>query len=171
MQWTLINYQEYYCKLQPTQTHATGTCELGPVLSANLKRKMRFWWAAAGLVLRRPVVDCRAEKILRAQTETWKRRERKQERQKKKKRHDSWLVNKRVGCPLLQALYGHRLKALQFEYTLWHHLDRQKLVSLTENTFNLKEFKCVPFVLSFSVRVTLQRRQNLPTVSPRLILF
>lgn len=65
--------------LLPAHTHATGTSQSWPVWSANLKRKMRSWWGAEGLVQRRPVEGCRAEKILcgtntKKKKKTWKRR-------------------------------------------------------------------------------------------------
>lgn len=81
-------------RLRPTHTHATGTAKPWPVGSANLKRKTRSWWGAEGLVQRRPVEGCRAEKIL-CSTNTHKKKKTWKRRKRKEKNHNYW-VNEEV---------------------------------------------------------------------------
>lgn len=54
------HYVNYSCYAHMQLAHGIR----GQFLSANLKRKRRSWWGAAGPVQRRPVEGCRAEKIL-----------------------------------------------------------------------------------------------------------
>lgn len=139
--WQSRSLQSLLPQLEPTHMHATGTQKSWPVLSANLKRKMRSWWGAEALVQRRPVEGCRAEKILRS---TNKNMEKRKGRKRKKRQKKTWSmvsewVRRKACCFLLsrhlkQVSYGSFLVWNEKMTTGWSDKQTRRLVSLTENT-------------------------------------
>lgn len=98
-------------RLLPTHTHATDTSQPWPVWSANLKRKRRSWWAAEGLVQRRPVEGCRVEKILCSTNNNKKNIEKKKVRKREEKNNNYW-VNEEVKSKAASFLAPTHLKSI-----------------------------------------------------------
>lgn len=141
--WESRPVQTVLLQLQPTHTHATGTHHSWPVLSANLKRKMRSWWGAEGPVQRRPVEGCRAEKILRSTNKNMEKKKgrKREERQKTWTVVSEWVKEESWLPPVVRPTRSKQLSYRSFFND--HHLVGQSVrdkqegwLSLTENTAN-----------------------------------
>lgn len=122
--------------LLPAHTHATGTSQSWPVWSANLKRKMRSWWGAEGLVQRRPVEGCRAEKILCGTNTKKKKNMEKKKGRKREEKNNNYCVNedeRGKTASFLAPTHSKSTRLILFFFSWGRNNDEQGDWSLTEN--------------------------------------